>query len=324
MLIEKKKIMKHKILIALFLLFTVMVHAQPITNLIVNARTPATLSKWAITQGTITLIVNNQGGAQGITKRVKIKAILKASDGSEVSTTNLNLAQVVMLPDGNSVYNAAIVYPLEIQQFSGKYQKSLNRTGKLPADNYQLCVQLVEPTTFAPLSLEKCGSFYVAAAQLPICMMPANEQELDITKARTAITFRWTPLVPKPQGATNYRLQVFEVLEHQTPMQALRSNQPLLDQIIIERTQFIWQPQGILGFVEEEKIDSVVEKKGWNGTIKGSGKGFIWSIQTLDALQNPVAVDANYEGRSEPIQFTITDKPKGKKKGYVGHVTLMK
>jgi hypothetical protein len=321
---KKIDIMKHKILIALFLLFTVMAHAQPITNLVVNARPTATLSKWAITQGTITLIVNNRGSAQGITKRVKIKATLKASDGTEVSTTNLNLAQVIILPDGNSVYDAAIVYQLDIQQFTAKYQKSLNRTGKLPADNYQLCVQLVEPTTFAPLSQERCGSFYVAAAQLPICMMPANEQELDITKARTAITFRWTPLVPKPQGATNYHLQVFEVQENQTPMQALRSNQPLLDQIIIERTQFIWQPQGILGFVEDEKVDSIVQKKGWDGTVKGSGKKFIWSIQTLDALQNPVAVDANYEGRSEPMQFIITDKPKGKKKGYVGHVTLMK
>jgi hypothetical protein len=316
--------MKQKILIALFLLFTVMVHAQPITNLVVNPRPPATLSKWSMTQGTITLIVNNQGGAQGITKRVKIKATLKASDGSEVSTTNLNLAQVVILPDGNSRYDMPIVFPLEIQQFTGKYQKSLNRTGKLPADNYQLCVQLVEPTTYAPLSIEKCGSFYVAAAQLPICMMPANEQVLDIVKARTAITFRWTPLIPKPQGATNYRLQVFEVLQNQTPMQALRSNQPLLDQTIIERTQFIWQPQGILGFVEDEKTDSVAEKKGWDGTIKGSDKRFIWSIQTLDALQNPIALDANYEGRSEPMQFTVANKPKGKKKGYVGHVTLIK
>jgi hypothetical protein len=317
--------MKQKILIAFFLLFTVIVYAQPITNLVLNARPLATLSKWSITPGTITLIVNNQGGSgQGPTKRVKIKAVLKASDGTEVSTTNLNIAQVVVLPDGNSVYNAATVFPLEVQQFTDKYQKSLNKTGKLPADNYQLCVQFVDPTTYAPLSLERCGSFYVAAAQLPICMMPSNNQELDIVKARTAIIFRWTPLVPKPQGATNYRLQVFEVQENQTPMQALRSNQPLLDQIIIERTQFIWQPQGILGFVAEEKIDSAAQKKGWGGTIKG-GKKCVWSIQTLDAQQNPVAVDANYEGRSEPIQFIITDKPTGKnKKDYVGHVTLMK
>jgi hypothetical protein len=315
--------MKHKILIALFLLFTVLVHAQPLTNLLVNARPPATLSKWSITQGTITLIVNNQGGAQGITKRVKIKATLKASDGTEVSSTNLNLAQVVILPDGSSVYNAAVVYPLEIQQFTGKYQKSLNKTGKLPADNYQLCVQLVEPTTFAPLSQERCGSFYVAAAQLPICMMPANEQVLDIVKARTAITFRWTPLVPKPQGATNYRLQVFEVQENQTPMQALRSNQPLLDKIIIEQTQFIWQPQGILGFVDEAQVDSVAQRKGWDGTVKG-GKNFIWSIQTLDALQNPVAVDANYEGRSEPIVFKIFPLKPGKPTPKTGHVSLIK
>ena len=299
--------MKYKILLAFFLLFTVIANAQLTTNLIVNARPPATLIKWAAIKGTVTLIVNNIGGGTQGGMRVKIKTTVKSSDGTEVSTTNLNLAQIITLPDGQTVLDAGVVYPLEIQQFTGKYQNSLNRTGKLPADNYQICVELVEPTTFAPLAPQQCKSFYVASAQLPICMMPANEQELDIVKARTAITFRWTPLVPKPQGATYYRLQVFEVLQNQAPMQALRSNQPVLDQIIIERTQFIWQPQGILGFVEDEKIDSAAQRKGWDGSIKG-GKQFIWSIQTLDALQNPVAVDENYEGRSEPKVFYVINK----------------
>ncbi len=289
--------MKHKILIAVFLLFTVIANAQLTTNLIVNARPPATLSKWATTRGTVTLLVNSIGGGTQGGRRVKIKTVVKASDGTEVSTTNMNLAPVIILKDGQNIFDVTAVYPLEIQQFTGKFQNSLNRTGKIPADNYQLCVELVEEATFAPLTPQQCKTFYVAAMQLPICMMPANEQELNAIVARTAITFRWTPLVPKPQGATNYRLQVFEVLENQTPMQALRSNQPLLDKIIIERTQFIWQPQ--LGLMNNDNADSASTKK---------GNRFIWSVQSLDALGTPFGIDGNNEGRSEPIVFTIKNK----------------
>ena len=301
--------MKNKILIAVFLLFNTVANAQLTTNLVLNARPPATLTEWPLTRGTITYIISN---IQSGPRKAKIKVTIKATDGTEVSTTDLNRARTIIIPDGNTILNAATVFPLEIQKFAGKYQNSLNRTGKLPAESYQFCVELVEEATFAPLTPAQCRSFFVAGLQLPILMMPANEQELDIKKAQTAIMFRWTPLVPKPAAAINYRLQVFEILSNQQPVQALRSNQPILDKIIIGQTQFIWQPQGILGFENEEKQDTSLQKKGWDGVIKGVGKRFIWNIQTLDALQNPIGVDANYEGRSEPVWFKIKSVLKGK------------
>lgn len=305
----KNKNMKNKILIAFFLLFNTAANAQLTTNLVLNARPPATLSEWSLIRGTITYVISN---LQSGPRKAKIKVTIKATDGTEVSTTDLNKARTIIIPDGNSIFNAATVFPLEIQRFTGKYQNSLNRTGKLPADSYQFCVELVEEASFAPLAPVQCRSFFVAGLQLPILMMPANEQELDIKKAQTAIMFRWTPLVPKPAAAINYRLQVFEILSNQQPVQALRSNQPILDKIIIGQTQFIWQPQGILGFENEEKQDSTVKRKGWDAVIKEAGKRFIWNIQTLDALQNPIGVDANYEGRSEPVLFKIKSILKGK------------
>ena len=292
--------MKNKILIIVFLFISVLANAQLTTNLVLNAKPPANLSEWAIVRGVITYIITNQQSP----RKAKIKVTIKATDGTEVSTTDLNLAKTINIPDGNTVLNAATVFPLEIQKFTGKYQNSINRTGKLPADSYQFCVELVAEGTFAPLAPVQCRSFFVAGLQLPILMMPANEQELDIKKAQTAIIFRWTPLVPRPTTAVNYRLQVFEILNTQQPVQALRSNQPILDKIITGQTQFIWQPQGILGFADEEKIDSLIQKKGLDGEVKWR-KRFVWTIQTLDALQNPVGVDGNYEGRSEPIIFRI-------------------
>ena len=294
--------MKNKILISVFFLFNTIANAQLTTNLILNSRPPANLHEWALVKGTITYIITNQHSP----RKAKIKVTIKATDGTEVSVTDINRARTIIIPDGNTILNAATVFPLEIQRFSGKYQNSLNRTGKLPADSYQFCVELVEEATFAPLAPAQCRSFFVAGVQLPILMMPANEQVLDLIKAQTAIMFRWTPFVPKPTTTMNYRLQVFEILAHQQPVQALRSNQPILDKIITGQTQFIWQPQGILGFANEIVKDSLNRKNTINDNIK-QNKKFIWSIQSLDALQNPIGVDANYEGRSEPILFIIKD-----------------
>ncbi len=302
--------MKQKILIACCLLFAVIANAQLNTNLIVNPRPSATLSEWDLKKGTITLIVLNQQSP----RRAKIKVTVKSSDGTEVSTTDLNRAATQIFLDGQTVLEAPVVYPLDIQKFNGKYQTTLNKTGKLPADSYQFCVELVAETTFTPLTTQRCGSFFVAGLQLPICMMPANNQELDIAKASTAIIFRWTPIVPRPNALVIYKIQVFEVLENQQPLQALRSNQPILEREIIGQTQFIWQPQGILGLPKvAETGDSSTVKKGWDGIVQ-EGKRFIWSIQTLDANRAPIAVDANIEGRSEPMQFTVANKPKGKNK----------
>ena len=292
--------MKNKILIILFLLISVMANAQITTNLVLNSRPPANLSEWSVVKGIITYIITNQQSP----RKAKIKVTIKATDGTEVSTTDLNQAKTIIIPDGNTILNAATVFPLEIQRFTGKYQSSINRTGKLPADSYQFCVELVAEGTFAPLAPAQCRSFFVAGIQLPVLMMPANEQELDNKKAQTAIMFRWTPLVPRPNTAVNYRLQVFEILTHQQPVQALRSNQPILDKVIIGQTQYIWQPQGILGFANEVVKDSSALQLLDGDTLKRN-KGFIWTIQSLDALQNPIGIEGNYEGRSEPIIFKI-------------------
>lgn len=269
-----------------------LLYAQVTINLIVSNRPPANLSEWAAKKEVVTLIINNI--AQGVQRRVKIKTTVKTTDGTEVSVTDLNLAPVITLPDGNTVLNASTVYPLEIQKFNGTYQRSLQRAGKLPADNYQFCVQLVNSVDFAPVTNEVCKIFFVAALQLPILMMPQNGQQLDIQKAKTAITFRWTPLVPRPQGAVGYRLQVFEILAGQQAVQALRSNQPVLDKIVNNQTQFIWQPQ--LGFITDATQDSATVS-----TLPLNR--FIWTIQTIE--NNSVITEGSNEGRSEPLQFSV-------------------
>ncbi len=263
--------------------------AQLRLTLIVNAQPPAQLSEWGNRREVLTLIVNTQGAVGG---QFKLKTEIKTLDGTVIGSTDLAKAPL-FTPNssGTTILVANDVMPLESMVFTGKYKSSLQRTGKLPADNYTICVQAVRPVDYLPFSEVQCKNFYLASIQLPILMKPYNEEILDAKKAQTAIIFRWTPVVPRQQYAVTYRIQVFEVLPTQSPVQALRSNQPLLDKEIVAATQYIWQPQhSFLPYDEETKKLPT----------------FIWTIQSLDNNHNPVTqTDSNGEGRSEPIIFFV-------------------
>jgi hypothetical protein len=132
--------------------------------------------------------------------------------------------------------------------------------------------------------------FNLTAPQLPYLITPVNNDSLQAKKSETAIIFRWTPLMPQPQQLPYYRLQVFEILPYQQPMQALRGNQPLLDQVVRGITQYIWRPQMSLS------TDSIPKR-------------FIWTVQTLNPNQQPyVPTAGNGESRSEPFMFFIRQR----------------
>lgn len=282
--------MKKLIASALTVFIVATTLAQIKINLIVAAQPPAQLSEWSNRREVLVAIVIAQGVPGGF--QYKIKTEIKLLDGTMIGFSDLARTPIFTPSStGTDVLVANDVMPLEFMVFTGKYKTSLERTGKLPADNYTICVQPVRPVDFGPAGEVQCKNFYLASTQLPILMKPYNEEVLDAKKAQTAIIFRWTPVVPKSTTPVTYRIQVFEVLPTQSPVQALRSNQPLLDKEVVAATQYIWQPQ--LTFMpydnETKKLPT-----------------FIWTIQSLDANRNPVTqTDGSGEGRSEPILFFI-------------------
>ena len=289
-----------KIFLTTIIIFSAAISmAQVRFNLIVNAQPPAQLTEWSNRREVLTLIVTAQGA---IGAQFKIKTEIKTLDGTVIGSADLAKVPVFTPSStGTLILVANDVIPLEFMVFTGKYKTSLERTGKLPADNFIICAQPVRPTDYGPMGEVQCKNFYLASTQLPILMKPYNEEILDAKKAQTAIIFRWTPVVPKATTPVTYRIQVFEVLPTQSPVQALRSNQPLLDKEILAATQYIWQPQ--LTFMpydnETKKLPT-----------------FIWTIQSLDKDHKPVTqTDGNGEGRSEPIIFFINpDKDRKPKK----------
>lgn len=273
--------------------------AQIMTTLTLNPTPPATLADWSIRKEILIYLCTVDMPAGSIAAKVKTE--LKLTDGTVVATTDLARSKTIVFNNGTTILSAVDAVPLEAMVFTGKYKSSLEHSGKLVAGTYQLFVQLVKPADFVPVSNQTNKVFTVAALQLPVLVMPANEIELDAAKARTAITFRWTPLTPRMQQLPRYRIQVFEVQDNQTPMQAFRSNQPLLDREVAGTTQFIWQPQ--LSFIKTNLSDT---------TGQSTKQTFIWTIQTLDNMGRPVGDgNVNGDGRSEPIVFHVVARPGG-------------
>lgn len=323
--------MKKILLIAAICFVTKNSLAQFNTNLVMSPNPPGTLLDWSTKD--LTYIIS---GSAGLAGQALIKATLKTTDGAIAATTNLAKARVITInPAAGNILYAADVIPLEVMIFNGKFKTSMDRSGKLPAGSYQLCVQLVRPVDFQILSEERCRNFTLAAFQLPIPIMPANETVLDIEKAKATITFRWTPVAPRPPTPVTYRVTVFEILPNQTPMQALRSNQPLLARDIVGTTQFIWQPQlgltnccmGDPDFDLKMKKDSIknpnhgdpdfdllrIKKDSGNinhGDPDFDAYAFIWTIQTFDQQHRPFGDgNINGDGISEPNVFFIDRRP---------------
>lgn len=280
--------------------------AQVNTTLVVIPQPPGALINWGTKE--LTYIISNQAGSA--IRNFVVKAELKAADGTVAAKTNLARARVRTIGPATLILYAADVIPMDAMVFNGKYKSSIERSGKLPSGNYELCVQLVTPIDFLPASEIKCRNFTLAAFQLPIPMMPANEEVLDAEKAQTTVMFRWTPVAPRPTDQVKYIVTVFEVLDRQTPMQALRSNQPLLTKDIIGTTQYIWQPQ--LSFSktkiwpDDSKADSLYSKEDKAVMDSVDATTFIWTIQTVDSRGIPFGDgNVNGDGISEPNVFTV-------------------
>jgi hypothetical protein len=257
--------------------------AQISIALTLNPRPVANITQWSARRDVLTLIAT--APAQAGTRSVKINTTIKTTDGTIVATTDLQRAPFRQITAGtNNIFYAADVINLESLVFKGSYQNKLNSTGKLPAGSYQVIVELDSASLPVPLSNTQTRIFFLASTQLPILVSPAGESVLDKNTAQSVITFRWTPVVPRPQEAVRYQLKVFEIGKDQSPIQAMRSNQPLLDKEMLNATQFNWKPQ--LAFADSSR--------------------FVWTIQSLDFKQQPITGDLpNGEGLSEVLTFSI-------------------
>lgn len=115
----------------------------------------------------------------------------------------------------------------------------------LPGD-YEICVQFFGygATAIVPLSDEKCKTFSIKPNGRPTylppqAITPANITLLSESAAKKPISFRWTPIIPKPRETVTYRVAVWQLMQGQTGSQAMKTNQPFFTKDVDNLTQTV-------------------------------------------------------------------------------------
>lgn len=252
------------------------------------------VADWAVRRD-ITNLVVSPAAVGTYPVRVKINTTIQTTDGTTVAVTDMQKALVhTLLPGTTTLFTGADIISFEAMQFQGSYLTRIKRTGMLPSGNYQLVVRLDSAELPVAVSNTQTKFFFLSATQLPVLIAPAANAGLPAETAQSAISFRWTPVCPRPSEPVHYRVQVFEVLTSQSPMQALRSNQPLLNQEVTGTTQYIWRPGLSFADAKEHR--------------------FVWTIQTYDYNGQLITGETgNGEGRSEVGVFTVISKAPGER-----------
>jgi hypothetical protein len=279
----------HLLLTVVMFLIVQVARAQITLNLALNNRPQPWLSDW-VNPINGQMIISYMPGPALNDPSVKLKTTLLDERGSIIGVSNINSARTYTLRAGVNQFSIADALQLQNLALQGNLQNLLQRTGRLTAGQYQLMVEVMN-TRGDVVRAKQTRPFFITSYQLPILMQPASGSSLDAHLAQNIIIFRWTNLIPSSQELPQYRVQVFEILPGQTPMQAFRGNRPLLNEPAIKgTTQYIWRPNLPM-------LDSTANKQ------------FIWTVQTLDAKGLPIpGMDMNIQGRSEPAIFSIVNQ----------------
>ena len=170
----------------------------------------------------------------------------------------------------------------------------LGQSCVLPAGEYELTVQFFGAGAtglagLAPLSEEKTKPFSIRAKeqlsyQPPQAIAPANGSVLSEIDIKKPITFRWTPVIPRPQEPVTYRLKVWQLMQGQNGAQAMATNQPIITKDVDNLTQTM--------------ITSLI-----SGPCKPPYLcDFVWNVQALNREGKPVGGN---NGMSEALKFNV-------------------
>lgn len=141
----------------------------------------------------------------------------------------------------------------------------------LKPGTYELCVQFFSSyAPVVPLSNEVCKTFTIADTKQqnyspPQNIIPVNGKIFTEQEANMPIMFRWTPVVPKPQGDVLYKVRLIEILPGQNKTEALRTNTPIDILEVKNNTQVSYKLSkritGLYWEVEAESAERVQGEK---------------------------------------------------------------
>lgn len=277
-----------KILTLLLLLSTVQVFAQtyPITgiNISLPANPDANTANWGSGTSLLTITVNAKavnGRVDALAEESKILVTIKKGGAKICGSYTSNSA-----PGAN--FNTLT------KVWSGNNSVSLLGQGcTLPPGDYEISVQFFGYSygKTSPLSDEKTKAFSIRgneqqAYQPPQAILPASGTLFSETDIQKPITFRWIPVIPRPQDPVSYRLKVWQLMQGQSGMQAMKANQPIITKDVDNITQ--------------TTISNLI-----SGPCKPPYLcDFIWNVQALNKQGKSIG---NNDGNSNANSFTFNN-----------------
>jgi hypothetical protein len=252
-----------------------------IVSFTVKNQLPANIDSWNNIPGSLLLIAQIPPGVRipGIRLVVQIKS------GGAVICGNNSTGGIQVDNFTTRTFSAA--------ELTG----ALTGCHELKDGSYTICVQFFNGER-KEASQEMCKEFRVETPKEtdftpPTLITPENEKNFAETELSRPVSFRWTPLVPKPREPVTYRLKVWQLMQGQNGTQAMRTNQPIVTKDVDNITQAV--VSGI-----------------YTGPCRPPYLcDFIWQVQALNKEGKPIGRN---EGNSEPYVFKIKQNVQGELK----------
>ena len=246
----------------------------------VKNKLPADVASWGTIPGGVILTAQRipQSAIQGIKLVVQIK-----QGGTKICGNPIDASPML---DFNAVktFTAA-----ELNGY-------ISNCNSLKPGNYSICTQFFNLDRY-PISKEVCKEFVVEdivqvqqSYNPPQNIFPGNGKVFKPEELKAAVTFRWTPLVPKPKEQVTYRIKVWQLMEGQNGTLAMRNNAPLAEKEVTNITQ-------------------AVVTNLYPGPCKPPYLcEYIWNVQAVNKEGKPIGSN---DGISEAFNFSVLNNADG-------------
>lgn len=170
----------------------------------------------------------------GAKREIRLYGTARIHTGRLVAS---GLSATFTIPPGQSIVNPSDISPIDYTSDQG-YESAMKPTGKVPADQYSLCIFAIDTKTKDTLGFDCVNHHVVVNVTPPQLVSPANNSSLTVSLPH----FTWTPISPATSAIKiTYRLKIVEVIGRQSAVDAMKSNPAWFEEDNIASTVFPYQ-----------------------------------------------------------------------------------
>ncbi|MFM8179928.1 MAG: hypothetical protein ACKOAG_12215 [Candidatus Kapaibacterium sp.] len=183
----------------------------------------------------VRLHVRNQG-ADSV--RFVIETTVAVDGHALVTTAHGKRVHMTMGPGESRLFHCRELLPLRSVYFTDRNRMDRS-TGRITVKgDLRICVALLDTLTVRsyakPICLQRSVTPYAEAQ----CLTPAADASLP---TRTSVALTWTPVLPAPPHVA-YRVRIYACDSAQFLAQAVRTNDPVVDTVIVDAVRLEWLP----------------------------------------------------------------------------------